>query len=160
MNIILNYSDFLSLLNSKPYLSPQWITQTRGYLLIIIDGGIAYKCEIDDSENISDFETNYKNDWNQPIINRKEYVAQTIEITNDDWLEVDLGKLYRAFTLMVQGENDIIIKLNDSSNNEIPLQGTKSGKDVIDADPFDISKVYYKLKESGKNSKMTIWAIR
>lgn len=160
MTINLNYNDFLNLLNNKSYLSPQCVTQARGYLLVVIDGGIIYKCEIDDAENIIDFETKYKNNWNQSITNRNNYISQTIEITNyDNFLELNLGKLYKAFTLIVQGDNDIIIKLNDINNNEIPLQGTKSGKDVIDADPFDLSKIYYKLKESGKNSKMTIWAI-
>jgi len=47
MTINLNYSNFLSLLNNKSYLSPQWVTQVRGYLLVVIDGSIVYKCVID-----------------------------------------------------------------------------------------------------------------
>lgn len=87
------------------------------------------------------------------------YKSVVIEVDADE-TEFDLGSIYTEFTIIVTGTKDIIIKLNDVDNDEIPLKGGQAIRDVIGADAFEIRKIYHKTTGSGDVSQIFLWAIK
>ena len=126
--------------------------------------------------NIIDFETNFKDDsdgvfneagvadigdQNISIIEvpKKNYISKIIDIGSDETL-FDLGSIYSEFTIIVTGTENIVIKLNDVNNDEIPLSGGQNIRDIIGADAFEINKIYHKTEGSGDESQILLWAIK
>jgi len=72
----------------------------------------------------------------------------------------DLGDTYTEFTIMNIGNNPINIKLNSNTNDVIKLEGGPLGRDVISADGFALSKIYFKTLSAGKTSKVFILALK
>jgi hypothetical protein len=123
-----------------------------------------------------DFEDNYKNNsqgvYNQSAAsgstaqqieiipqNKQFYKCATLDV-NANESEYDLGSIYTDFTIFVTGEDDVILKFNHSDNDEIPLKGGQNIRDIIGADNFDLSKLYYKTTGSGMISQILFWAIK
>ncbi len=90
---------------------------------------------------------------------KQSYICKIIEVTADEQ-EYDLETIYTEFTIIVTGIDDVILKLNDNSNDEISLAGGANFRDIIGSDNFEINKIYHKTTESGKESKILIWAIK
>lgn len=126
--------------------------------------------------DLQDFENNYKNNA-KGIYNKvgvpgsgvqtvkaipqfkQSYKCKTIEVTADENV-YDLGSIYTEFTLIVSGDKNVIIKLNDPNNDEIPLLGGQNIRDIIGADAFEINKIYHKTTGSGDESELLLWAIK
>ncbi len=126
--------------------------------------------------DIIDFETNFKNNsdgvFNETGITnvgdqnigtieipKKNYISKVINIGTDE-TEFDLGSIYTEFTIIVIGEKNITIKLNDANNDEIPLNGGQNIREIIGADAFEINKIYHKTTSSGDISQILLWAIK
>ena len=61
---------------------------------------------------------------------------------------------------MVTGVEDVIIKLNDVTNDEIPLTGGQNIRDVIGSDTFDLTKLFHKTVNPLKTSQLFLWATK
>ena len=126
--------------------------------------------------DITDFETNFKNisdgvfndagvtdigDQNIATIEvpKKNYISKIITVDISE-TEFDLGSVYTEFTIIVIGDKNIIIKLNDVNNDEIPLSGGQNIRDIIGADAFEINKIYHRTTGSGDISQILLWAIK
>ena len=126
--------------------------------------------------DLTDFENNYKeqadgianeagvtNLGSQSMetvpLNNRIYKCQELDVTAGEQ-EYDLGSIFTEFTLMVTGSENVIVKLNDTNNDEIPLKGGQDLRDVIGADTFELSKIYYKTIGSGITSKIFLWAMK
>ncbi len=126
--------------------------------------------------DIIDFETNFKNisdgvfneagvtnlgDQNVGTIEvpKKNYISKVINVGSDE-TEFDLGSIYTEFTIIVIGEKNITIKLNDANNDEIPLNGGQNIREIIGADAFEINKIYHKTTQSGDIYQILLWAIK
>lgn len=125
--------------------------------------------------DIQDFEDNYKDQSHgitsesntiidsikictTPII-RKNYKSSSINVEADEQ-EYDLGSIYTEFSIMVTGVEDVIIKLNSNTNDEIYLKGGQNIRDIIGLDSFELNKIYHKTIGSGLTSKIFIWAVK
>ncbi len=123
-----------------------------------------------------DFETNFKNisdgifnetgitnigsqNIGTTEIPKKNYISKIINIGTDEQ-EFDLGSIYTEFTIIVIGDKNIIIKLNDVNNDEIPLSGGQNIRDIIGADTFEVNKIYHRTTGSGDISQILLWAIK
>ncbi len=90
---------------------------------------------------------------------KQSYKCKIIEVNSDEQ-EYDLESIYAEFTIIVTGSEDVILKLNDNSNDEIPLSGGANIRDIIGSDNLEINKIYYKTTGSGKESQILLWAIK
>lgn len=92
-------------------------------------------------------------------ISKKNYISRTINVNTDETV-FDLGSIYTEFTIIVTGTKNIIIKLNDINNDEIPLNGGQNIRDVIGSDSLEINKIYHRTTQSGDESQILLWAIK
>lgn len=123
-----------------------------------------------------DFEDNYKDSitgvtTNSPVPDlgsqtiettlqtKTSYKCAEIEVTAQEQ-EYDLGAIYTEFVIMNIGSEKVILKLNDNTNDEIPLQGGENSRDVIGSDVFELEKIYIKTIASGKVSEILLWATK
>lgn len=126
--------------------------------------------------DVTDFETNFKNNsagvFNEAGISnvgdqnvgtievpKKNYISKILSVGSDE-IEFDLGSIYTEFTIIVTGTKNIIIKLNDVNNDEIPLSGGQNIRDIIGADAFEVNKIYHRTTGSGDISQILLWAIK
>lgn len=127
-------------------------------------GITTYYCGIQKNGNDdqTDFEENYKDDANKHTICPSDILdglanvslkLRTIYKTNslsttDDWQEEELGDIYSDLYIIVTGSKGIIIQLNSSDNDDIPL----NEEDDLEIELFSVSKILYKNGEVGKPS--------
>jgi len=184
MNTIrLNWADFKALITTKNLIPRLQYTfdesESNGtmYSIWFEEGSVSYTCNINDGDcpsDVVDFETNYKNNANQPIeqltdcclkkvaivpIFKTTYKCQVKAVT-DQWQEYDLETIYTDFTVMNSGNQDIIIKLNSNTNDEIPLSGGENIRDIIGAENFALTKIYYKTSNDDDTSNLFVWATK
>lgn len=123
-----------------------------------------------------DFEDNYKNAASG-IVNatggievggktvetiaqlKKAYRCKELDVEAAEQ-EYDLEAIYTDFSIMVSGSADVIIKLNNDANDEIPLKGGQNIRDIIGVDTFELTKIYYKTNGSGITSKILLFATK
>ena len=90
---------------------------------------------------------------------KTQYKSAIIDV-DDTEDEIDLGDTYSEFTIMNAGGEEIAIKMNSNTNDEISLSGGKIGRDVISADNFNLTKIYHKTVNAGKVSKIFYLALK
>ena len=126
--------------------------------------------------DIADFETNFKEAaqglFNQtPVLDiqsqtveatispKKSYKAQVINVTGVEQ-EFDLGATYPEFTIAVTGIENVLIKFNDTANDEITLAGGQNSRDLIGSDTFSLTKIFHKTVDPTKTSQLFLWATK
>jgi hypothetical protein len=167
----------------------QYVETDDYYKIFIVNGQMMYMTElwintdkvkgIDVTQNNidrADFEDNYKqNAKGGYSLNKVKNIEGTkVEIVSLPKIcykceeldvefqeqEYDLGNIFTEFTIMVTGSEKVILKLNDNSNDEIPLLGGGNIRDIIGTDCFELKKLYYRTTGSGKASKILLWATK
>jgi len=126
--------------------------------------------------DVVDFETNFKSDatglFNQsPVLDiqsqtveatispKKSYKAAVINVTDVEQV-FDLGAVYPEFTIMVTGAESVLIKFNDTANDEIPLSGGQNIRDLIGSDTFELTKLFHKTANPATTSQIFLWATK
>lgn len=126
--------------------------------------------------DVLDFETNFKSAAEgilsqSPVLDiqsqtveatlspKKSYKAAVINVTDVEQ-EFDLGAAYPEFTIMVTGVEDVIIKFNDTANDEITLAGGQTSRDLIGSDTFELIKLFHKTVNPTKTSTLFLWATK
>ena len=128
----------------------------------------------------ADFETNYKADANQTNVTqvivktgditveglekRTKYKSEILTPTDSEQVFELLASAeenpYLDFIIKIEGEHDVIIKLNDSENDEILLQGKNKGRDEMGVENFALHRIYYKRAEAGNVSLIHVFATK
>lgn len=126
--------------------------------------------------DVADFETNFKNVSeglfnDSPVLDiqsqtveatllpKKSYKSATINVTGTEQ-EFDLGAVFPEFTILITGVEKVIIKFNDATNDEIPLEGGESIRDLIGSDTFELKKIFHKTADPLKTSEIFLWATK
>ena len=183
MNLCLSWTNLKNLITTKDlvsrlqYVEDEVAIKGTIYNIWFEESLVVYTCRINDQDNasdVTDFENNYKSNANQAIEQTSDdgikkvavvpapkttYKCQVKSVT-DSWQEYDLSGTYSEFTIMNNGNQDIVVKLNDSANDEIPLSGGGNIRDIIGSDSFAVTKVYYKTAEAEKTSQLFIWVTK
>jgi len=124
-----SYTDFIALVTARE-LSGQYKYYLSGvnqdipsYYLFVYDGPQIYEEDIQDSDSVTHFETNYKSSWNKPIEKREpgtgliQYKPRPVEAT-----------LYAQFIYFTTGVADSLDAPNDSWYIDVSTPGlTKVG---------------------------------
>jgi len=90
---------------------------------------------------------------------KTQYKSDIVEVGSEEHI-IDLGGFYTEFVVVNDGKEEVLIKLNTPTNDEIKLSGGSKGIDAIGSDSFGLIKIYHKTAEAGKVSKLFYFVMK